>query len=220
MRINIENINLRDQIYEILRDMILQREIGPGEKIGEEELSKKIGVSRTPFREALYRLEGEGIIEIIARRGAFVRRQSRATIIEVLEIREVLEGLVVRLVALNLSDKTLGQLQKCLDNIKDTPDEPSQLIKFTHADEEFHQLLLDACQNQMLKNLMATVNIHLQFIRLRTVVIPGRAKKTIREHYEILDAVAQKDASKAEALMRRHIASVREYATEHIENME
>ena len=92
MEIKVNKKNLRDQIYEIIRDMILRREIEPGGKIIEKELASKIGVSRTPLREALCRLENEKIIKSIPQRGAFVQKQSKETIIEVLLIREVLEG--------------------------------------------------------------------------------------------------------------------------------
>lgn len=215
----LESVNLKDQIYEILRDMILRREINPGQKIVEDELSKQIGVSRTPLREALGRLENEGIVEIIPRRGASVRKLSKETIIEVLEIREVLEGLVTRLATINMNNKILKQLKTCLDDIKDTPDEPKNFIKFTHADEKFHNLLLECCQNQMLKNNMATINMHLQFIRIRTVVIPHRAKKTVDEHFKVLNAVERQDIQEAEHLMRCHITSVRNYAIKNIEVM-
>ncbi|MBT4268889.1 MAG: GntR family transcriptional regulator [Deltaproteobacteria bacterium] len=215
----IESVNLKDQIYEIIRDMILRRDINPGEKIVEDDLSKQIGVSRTPLREALSRLENEGIVKIIPRRGAFVSELSKTTIIEVLQIREVLEGLVTRLAAENMTKKILGQLKASLDYIKDTPDEPEHLIKFTHADEKFHSILLTASKNQMLQNFMSNINMHLQFIRIRTVVIPNRAKKTVNEHYMILDAIEQKNIEKAEELMRQHITSVRDYAIQHIDSM-
>ncbi len=215
----IESVNLRDQIYEILRDMILRRDINPGEKIVEDDLSKQIGVSRTPLREALCRLENEGIVNIIPRRGAFVSELSKTTIVEVLQIREVLEGLVARLATQNMTKKILGQLRTCLNNIKDTTDEPKNLIKFTLSDEKFHNLLLTASKNQMLQNFMSNINMHLQFIRIRTVVIPNRAKKTVNEHFLILDAIEEKDVDKAEELMRQHIVSVRNYAIEHIDSM-
>lgn len=71
----------------------------------------------------------------------------------------------------------------------------------------------------MLQNMMKTVNTHLQIIRLRTVVLPGRAKKTVDEHYEIIEAIERRDEKKAEALMRKHIASVRQDALGHIESL-
>jgi len=219
MEKTISNVNLRDQIYEIIRGMILRREIGPGNKIIEENLARKIGVSRTPLREVLLRLESEGIVQIIPRRGAFIREKSKEQIIEVLEIREVLEGLVTRLASQNIDGATLKKIKGKLSAIRDMPDEKENLIKFTHADEEFHAQLLHACRNEMLKNMMETINTHLQFIRLRTVVLPGRARRTVFEHYDIISAIENKDAKKAENLMRKHIASVRDYAVQNIHKM-
>ena len=137
--------NLRDQVYEIIRDMILRRKIKPGEKIIEKEFAQKIGASRTPLREALCRLENEKIVKMIPQRGAFVRKQSPKMVVEVLLIREVLEGLVTRQATQNINQQQIEQLRTCLNNIKDTPDIAKSLIKFTHADEEFHEILLHSC---------------------------------------------------------------------------
>ena len=213
------NTNLRDQVYDIIKNMIIHREIAAGEKINEEQIAGQAGVSRTPIREALCRLDNEKIIEMIPRRGAFVIRQTEATVREVLEIREVMEGLVARLATGHMNEKTLSRLTKCLERIRSIPDEDRYLMKYTQSDIQFHSILLEACRNSMLKNMMATVNTHLQIIRLRTVILPGRAKKTVEEHYEILKAVETGDEIKAETVMRKHVASVRRDAIQNIEHM-
>ncbi|MBW1783661.1 MAG: GntR family transcriptional regulator [Deltaproteobacteria bacterium] len=87
----LQHINLRDQVYDILKRRIIFREIESGKKINEEELAKSLGVSRTPIRETLVRLEHEGIVEIIPRRGAYVVSQSIEKVIDLLQVREVLE---------------------------------------------------------------------------------------------------------------------------------
>ena len=133
------NPNLREQVYDIIKNMIVHREIAPGEKINEEQIAKQTGVSRTPIREALCRLDNEKIIEMIPRKGAFVIRQSEETVREVLEIREVLEGLVTRLATIHIDEKTtLGKLEKCLDKISGVPDEDRFLMKYTQSDVQFH----------------------------------------------------------------------------------
>ena len=215
----IVNTNLREQIYDILKNMIVHREIQPGEKINEERVARETGVSRTPIREALCRLENEKIIEMIPRRGAFVIRQTEATVREVLEIREVLEGLVTRLATMHMDEKTLGQLTKCLEKIRSIPDESRYLMKYTQSDIQFHSILLEACRNSMLQNMMATTNTHLQIIRLRTVVLPGRAKKTVEEHYEILKAIETGNEDRAETMMRKHVESVRRDSIKNLESM-
>ena len=209
--------NLRDQIYDIIRELIIRRQIRPGEKINEEQLAETIGVSRTPIRETLCRLENEGIVKVIPRRGTFVTELSRGSVTDVLQIREVLEGLVARLATKNMDDKTLRGLRGCLQRVEATPEEARQPMQYTRAEEDFHALLLEVCGNQMLKNMMEVVNGHLRLIRIRTVVLPGRAKKSVQEHHQILKAVERGDADLAEEVMRKHVASVRNDALRNIE---
>jgi DNA-binding GntR family transcriptional regulator len=211
--------NLREQVYDILRDMIIRREIEPGEKINEEHLAERIGVSRTPVRETLCRLENEGIVKVIPRRGAFVTRLTGDSVAEVLEIREALEGLVARLAAQRMDKPTLDALRACLHRVDATPESSRQPIQYTRAEEDFHAILLDACGNQMLKNMMEVVNAHLKLIRVRTVVLPGRARKSVEEHHQILKAIEKRDVSLAEEIMRKHVASVRNDALRSIESI-
>jgi len=219
MKKQVSSPNLRDQVYDILKNMIVLREIGPGEKVNEEQFARQTGVSRTPIREALCRLENEKIVKMIPRRGAFVQKQSPETVREVLEVREALEGLVTRLATLNMDENLLNKLRNDLDGISRVPDEKRYLTQYTQADVQFHLLLMKAARNRMLTTMMETVNTHLQIIRLRTVVLPGRAKKTVAEHYRILEAMEKRDAGAAETLMKQHIESVRIDALNHIDSM-
>ncbi|MFZ7126303.1 MAG: GntR family transcriptional regulator [Desulfobacterales bacterium] len=217
MKKQIENGNLRDQIYQIIHDMIITRAILPGEKILEEELAKSIGVSRTPIRECLCRLENEGIVEIIPRRGAFLSKYSKKKVADIFDMREMLEGLVARLAAGSQHSEFTSQIRSVLDRVFRLADRDAGLTEFTKADIEFHQLLLNECNNEMLKNAMAVINTHLKIIRARTVTIPGRARRTVEEHYGILEAVKQKDPQTAEDRMRKHIISVRDHALSSLE---
>jgi DNA-binding GntR family transcriptional regulator len=107
-----ERTNLRNQVYDVLKKRIILREIPSGKKINEEELAKSLGVSRTPIRETLVRLEHEGVVEIIPRRGAFVVSQSKEKVRDLLQVREVLEGLVARLATENMKSELLDRI-KC-----------------------------------------------------------------------------------------------------------
>ena len=217
MKKTIDNTNLRDQTYDIIKNMIILREIEPGKKINEEHIANEIQVSRTPIREALCRLENEGIVKIIPRRGAFVSDLTETNVKEILLIREVLEGLVVRLAVENMDAKTLEKLRKAIEKVSTIPEDDRDLINYTRSEVDFHSILLSASNNQMLKNMMEMVNAHLQIIRLRTVVIPERAQKTVKEHQQILKAIEKGDTDSAEALMRKHVRSVREVALKNIE---
>jgi DNA-binding GntR family transcriptional regulator len=217
MKKTVDSTNLRDQTYDIIKNMIILREIEPGKKINEEHIAKEIQVSRTPIREALCRLENEGIVKIIPRRGAFVSDLTEMNVREILLIREVLEGLVVRLAVENMNEKTLEKLRKAIEKVSTLPEKDRDLINYTRSEVDFHALLLSASKNQMLKNMMEIVNAHLQIIRLRTVVIPERAQRTVKEHQQIFEAIENGDAISAEKLMRKHVRSVREVALRNIE---
>ena len=220
MEKHLDRPNLRDQIYDIMKEMIVMREIKPDEKINEERLAERLRVSRTPIRETLCRLENEGIVKVIPRRGAFVIKQCKERVLEILQVREVLEGLLAGLVAQHRDEKTLNKLRKCLERISSVPEEDGHLMKYTNADIEFHNILLEASDNEMLQNMMGIVNSHLQIIRLRTVVLPGRARKTVEEHYRVLEAIEKGNAGSAEKLMRKHIESVRNSAIKNLDLME
>ena len=144
MKKTIDNTNLRDQTYDIIKNMIILREIEPGKKINEEHIAKEIQVSRTPIREALCRLENEGIVKIIPRRGAFVSDLNETNVREILLIREVLEGLVVRLAVENMDSKTLEKLRKALEKVSIIPEEDRDLINYTRSEVDFHSILLSA----------------------------------------------------------------------------
>jgi len=219
MQTLINNPNLRGQTYKMLKSMIITREILPGKKISEETLAQVFGVSRTPIREALFKLENEGIVKIIPRRGAFVIQQSKENIIEILQIREVLEGLVVRLATPLLEESDIRDLRSCLDKLRGIPEQERHVIEYTDSELEFHDLLLRKCPNQMLTQMMGLVNARLQIIRLRTVVLPGRAQKSLDEHAGILERIEKGEAADAELLMRKHVVSVRNMALEHIDAM-
>ncbi len=219
MQTLIDNPNLRGQTYKILKNMIITREILPGKKIIEETLAQEIGVSRTPIREALFRLEHEGIVEIIPRRGAFVVKQSKDDIIEIMQIREVLEALTVRLATPLLEKSDILKLRSCLETLRATPEEERHVIEYNDSELEFHGMLLAKCPNQMLKQMMGMVNARLQIIRLRTVVLPGRAQKSLDEHAAILEMIEKGNAEGAERMMRKHVISVRTMTLENIDAM-
>ena len=107
-----------------------------------------------------------------------------------------------------------------LERLRHDPEKEDKLVAYSRADAEFHSLLLEKAGNLVLKNMMEVVNAHLQLIRLRTVVLPGRARQTVAEHEKVLEALEQGDEKAAEELMRHHIRSVREDAIRNIHRME
>jgi DNA-binding GntR family transcriptional regulator len=211
-----ESPNLRERVYEILKKAIIFQEILPGEKIDEEGVAKQLGVSRTPIRESLCRLENEGIVKIIPRRGAFVVKHSKERIIEILLVREVLEGFAARLAVGHIDERTIEEMKSLFKdfseaNIRDRSRD------YTQADLKFHTLVVKKSKNSWLMSLMNILNDHIQMLRLRTVALEGRPEHSLLEHIKIIEALGKKNPSLAESLMRKHIQNVRESVLKNIE---
>lgn len=216
MRKSIESPNLRERVYEILKRAILLHEIGPGQKIDEEGVARQLGVSRTPIRESLCRLENEGIVKIMPRRGAFVVKHSKESIIEILLVREVLEGFAARLAVGNIDERTLEEMNSLFrdfseGNIRDRSKDYAQ------ADLKFHTLIVKKSQNSWLMSIMNILNDHIQMLRLRTVALEGRPEHSLLEHRKIIEALERRNPASAESLMRRHIQNVRKSVLRNIE---
>ena len=216
IRKSIESPNLRQRVYEILKRAIIFQEIGPGQKIDEEGVAKQLGVSRTPIRESLCRLENEGIVKIIPRRGAFVVRHSKESIIEILLVREVLEGFAARLAVGHIDERAIEEMSSLFRdfseaNIRDRSKDYAQ------ADLKFHTLIVKKSQNSWLMSIMNILNDHIQMLRLRTVALEGRPEHSLLEHRKIIEALEKRNPSSAESLMRRHIQNVRKSVLRNIE---
>lgn len=213
---SIESPSLREMVYEILKKAIIFQEIPPGEKIDEESLAKQLGVSRTPIRETLCRLENEGIVKIIPRRGAFVVKHSKDRIIEILLVREALEGFAARLAVDHIDERTIEAMRSLFKdfseaNIRD------RFKDYTQADLKFHTLIVEKSKNSLLMSLMDILNDHIQMLRLRTVALEGRSENSLREHLKIIEALEKKNDSLAESFMRKHIQNVRKSVLKNIE---
>jgi DNA-binding GntR family transcriptional regulator len=212
----IEVPNLRERVYQALKEMIIIQEIPPGEKLDEDSLASQLGVSRTPIRESLCRLENEGIVKIIPRRGAFIVRHSKESINEILSVREVLEGLSAREAVSHITDATLEVLESLSEKFSES--NVRVLSKeYLQADVKFHKTIIEQSKNEWLISLMNILNDHIQMLRLRTVTLQGRPEHSLSEHRKILGALKARDPLLAESLMREHIKNVRESYLENIE---
>jgi len=215
-RKSVEVPNLREKVYEVIKRIIVSQEIKAGEKLDEDKLASQLGVSRTPIRESLCRLEKEGIVKIIPRRGAFVVSHSRQSIEEILSVREVLEGLSARQAASRVSDATLEVLESLSKKFSESN---VRLLskEYLQADVKFHKTIIEESGNELLISLMNMLNDHIQMLRLRTVTFEGRPELSLSEHRKILEALKARDPMLAESLMREHIKNVRDSYLKNIE---
>jgi DNA-binding GntR family transcriptional regulator len=197
--------NLDAKVYNLLKAMIFDRKLLPGEKIPQEKLARDFGISRTPLIGALKYLEKEKLVQSIPRRGFFVRLFTEEELISIFELREVLEGLAVRRATLNISDKEKKQLRGFFQSFRGMTD-IADVRAYAKEDRRFHNFLLDIGAKEFLKSIMEIYNIIIFSYQVITteglVQSPG---ESIHDHLAIIEAVEGRDAESAENLMRNHL---------------
>ena len=206
--------DLKSEVYKIIKEGIKNREFLPGTKLKESDLVRKLGVSRTPIREALNQLSKEGIIEIFPRKGAFVKNCSKDEVIEILILREVLEGAAARLVTEQMSDELVIKLETFFKHYR------KGLLDYAEADEQFHSEIIRASGSTRLVGLINNLKDSLQMLDMRAVSFryPERIKESLAEHLKIIEAFKAKDAVLAETLTRDHFQHTRFYYEKHLES--
>jgi DNA-binding GntR family transcriptional regulator len=201
--------NLKEAVHQRLKESIVRGEIAAGTKLAETRLAQKLGVSRTPLREAINRLEQDGFVEIIPRRGAYVKKHSLQEILENLELREVLEGLAVRLASRHATPEMIRKMKACFQRFSERNVEGS-ISSYAHQNIRFHNLIIQASQNQKLIAIIRNLFDQMDMVRLHTIVLPGRARKSLSEHSAIIGYIEKGQAQKAEKNLRVHIADLRQ----------
>jgi len=200
-----EHENLDQKAYQILKSMIIERQLLPGDKIPQEKLAEDLGISRTPLINALKLLEQDKLVQSIPRRGFFVRHFNKREMISIFELREVLEGLAARRAAQNITDKEIAQLKgffKQFDGIRKITDTK----EYAKEDRLFHTFLLEVGAKEFLKSILETYNlISYSYQSVSSEGLIQSPDDTLQNHRDIIDAVSHRDAEAAENCMRRHL---------------
>lgn len=201
----IQSENLDQKAYLVLKEMIENRELLPGQKIPQEKLAAELGISRTPLISALKFLEHEKLVETKPRRGFFVRLFTIEELISIFEIREVLEGLSARRAAATISDEEKSVLQNIF-----SPFVNSTAIKdiqaYSKADRKFHTYIARISSREFLSSILQTFNIvSLAYQYPNHEGLIREPDKTIVDHIAIVEAICSHDAAAAEKLMREHL---------------
>ena len=191
-----------EQIKARIRDAIHQGRYQPGDRIRETELAQWLGVSRTPVREALRRLESEGLLVSLPWRGVVVAELDRQQVVELYTMREVLEGAAAGLAARHVSDAEIALLRDLLAREAEAQDAPEILARINKS---FHQAVHAAAHNRYLVQTLDSLRNSLALLRGTTLAVPGRAETAHREHREMVEAIARRDPDAAEETARRHI---------------
>lgn len=193
---------LREIVFESLREAIITGVLEPGERLMEIQLAEEMGVSRTPVREAIRKLELENFVVMIPRKGAYVAGVSHKDVADVFEIRSALEGLAAALAAERATDEEIEQMQRLLLYHEE---QELSLEQIVNSDTDFHALVYKASRNERLIQILANLREQIQRFRSTSLAVPGRLKDAIHEHQAIVDAIARHDAEEAQALATSHI---------------
>jgi DNA-binding GntR family transcriptional regulator len=196
--------NLDHQVYLIVRQMITDRKLVPGEKIPQERLAKELGISRTPLVNALKFLEKEKLVEAKPRRGFFVRAFTRDEAVSIFELREVLEGLAARRAAASLTEKKKKKLRGFFSQF---PEAGLVVDRQAYAEEDrhFHLYISKIGSREFLKSILESFNIiSFSYQLVSPEGLVRRPDETLAEHRAIIDAICSGDGNAAEAMMRRH----------------
>ena len=195
---------LREVVCETLRDAIRKGILKPGERLMEIQLAEELGVSRTPVREAIRKLELEGYVIMMPRRGTYVANLSIRDVNEVFEIRTSLDSLASGLAAERITDEELERLQRLLVLIGEYI-ETNDMEKIVETDTEFHDLLYQASRNTRLVGIIFNLREQLTRFRTTSMGFPGRLAATLEEHRRIVEAIAQGDVKEAQAAAEDHM---------------
>jgi len=195
---------LREVVCETLRDAIRNGVLKPGERLMEIQLADELGVSRTPVREAIRKLELEGYVIMMPRRGTYVANLSIRDVNEVFEIRMSLESLASGLAAERITDEELESLQRLLVQIGEYM-ERGDMEKIVETDMEFHDLLYQASRNTRLVGIIFNLREQLTRFRTKSMSFPGRLAATLEEHRNIVEAIAQGDVKAARKAAEIHM---------------
>lgn len=199
-----EYLPLRDVVFNTLRQAILRGELKPGERLMEIQLATKLGVSRTPVREAIRKLELEGLVLMIPRKGAEVADIVEKGLRDVLEVRKALEELSVRLACDRITKKEIDELKRAAEEFKKTLKQ-RDITKIAEADVRFHDIIYMATDNQRLIQLLN--NLREQMYRYRVEYLKNEKVhfQLIKEHEELISNIVGRNKEEATAIMNKHI---------------
>jgi DNA-binding GntR family transcriptional regulator len=194
-------------LYERLRDDVTAERMAPGSRVSELDLGRRYEVSRTPIREALARLEQDGLLE---RRGSgiYVRERSPDEVIDIYRVRVYLEGAVGHDAAHRRTEMDLLRLEAAAARCVSAPTDDPKIMQALNT--AFHQALADACHNQTLHDLQDRLTVQVAKLPSTTLSYPGRWQQALEEHLALVQAIRNQDAAEAERIGRAHMATAAE----------
>ncbi|MGN0349935.1 MAG: GntR family transcriptional regulator [Roseburia sp.] len=199
-----EYLPLRDVVFQTLREAILKGDLKPGERLMELRLASKLGVSRTPIREAIRMLELEGLAVTIPRKGAEVARMTEKDMEDVLQIREALDNLAATTACEKISEEALAQLHHSMYEFEEST-KTGDVKKIAEADVKFHDIIYQATGNPKLVNLLNNLREQMYRYRVEYLKDEKNYPQLVREHRDMVEGLSRRDREKVVAVMHHHV---------------
>ncbi len=203
------------QVYSIIKKGIVSGEYGPGYWLQEVELSKTLGVSRSPVREALKQLASDGLVTEIPNKGTFVRDFNEKEIDEIYEIRELLESYAIRHLPEKLSEEQKSKMEGYKKSFHEFY-ESDDLEEYIVVDSKFHRYIIECTDNSILMELYRRVRNMNMLFRIYSLSTQRRFDESLGEHVEIIDCLIKGEYEAAARINARHLSYAKETAMEHL----
>jgi DNA-binding GntR family transcriptional regulator len=209
--------SFKAKVYAALKDAIFKTDIYSSTDpvmLDERDLSDRLGVSRTPIREAIAMLEQDGFLRTVPRRGILIVRKTKREIVEMIQAWAALESMAVRLISAD-PNADVAALRQIFQDFTDSHRPNEYLSEYSLANLTFHQALIRMSGSQTLVDTTDKLLFHMRGIRQLTIGRDGRAERSIADHLAIIEAIERRDTDKAERLARDHTLGLAEYVDTH-----
>jgi DNA-binding GntR family transcriptional regulator len=207
------SFSLKEHIYDVLKSSIMDLDIydpATNLRMDERSLAEQLGISRTPIREAIMRLEQEGFVEIQARRGVYIKRKSLHEILEMITVWAALESMAARLACAEATDAEIRELREI--GTRYTKDKAkANISEYSEANIDFHLAILSMSKCTMLQGIAEGLFTHLKAVRRKGMADETRADRSVVDHMNIIEAIEDRDADLAGELVREHTLRLHSY---------
>ncbi|WP_342359956.1 GntR family transcriptional regulator [Terrarubrum flagellatum] len=210
--------SLKTRTYEALKSAISAMKIYDEDaelRLDERALSLQFGVSRTPLREALAQLEQEGLVRIAPRRGIFIVRKTKTEILEMITAWAALESMAARLATQVASDADIANLHGLVDTFT-SAEVGAHMGEYSDANIRFHQAIINLSGCKLIADITNGLFLHVRAIRQRTIFEKDRARRSIVDHKEIVEALETRNSERAERLVREHTLKLRDHVEQFV----
>jgi DNA-binding GntR family transcriptional regulator len=200
---DLQRVRLSEKAYRLIKEKVVTLELPPSAVIDEHILMQELGLGRTPIREALQRLDSEGLVNIVPRRGTFVNDISVTDLQKIFELRVVLEGFCARLAAQRITEDELKRMENVLQDLDQLQNGDPQVLM--SIDKRFHRLLHAAADNEFMTDILDRLydlSLRLWYLVLNRL---DEVRHSIEQHFEVLNALEEGNGTRAEAVIQKHI---------------